>query len=233
MSTYAHSTTSVISSAVLEDLYPYLYSKSIGLASQLSFLKGQERDAEEDFVQETIVRIFEYSLRPDYQERAIHSLKNFTVTTMHHYREDTRRKNHRLVRLIDELEPSFHQYADRTDQVDPAELAIEHVFQEQIFLLLVPEIVSFPFKQKEALLIDLANHMSFDDEPTPLQRAFGKVGIHLQEYQQPLPIDPIERGRFASNLNHAYNRIANLECVQQYIADQELGYAAASAVFPY
>jgi DNA-directed RNA polymerase specialized sigma24 family protein len=218
MTLYAHSTNG-LSSAVLENLYTYLYLKSIGQASRVASLQGQERDAEEDFVQEAIMRAFEYSLRPDYQEHPIHSLKNFTITIMRHNREDTRRKNHRLVRLREELDPPIEQFAARTEQVDPAEAAVENVFQEQLFFLLVPEIVHFPYKQKEALLIDLANRMSFDDEPTPLQRAFQKVGIHLQEYQQPFPADRTERGRFASNLKHAYDRIAKLECVRQYIAD--------------
>lgn len=217
MPAYANGTTSNISSAALEDLYSCLRSRSIGLASGVSSLQGQERDAEEDFVQESVVRVFEYSLRPDYEEHAIQSLKRFTMTTMRNYREDTRRKNHRNIRLV-QLEPSIDQIADRCDQVDPSEIAIENVYREQLFLLIVPEIVRFPFKQREALLIDLANSMCFDEEPTALQKAFQKVGIHLQEYQQPLPVDPIERSRFASNLNHAYNRIANLQSVQQYIA---------------
>jgi|SRR5258706_351174 DNA-directed RNA polymerase specialized sigma24 family protein len=217
MPPYANSTTMNISSTALEDLYSCLRSRSIGLASNVSSLQGQERDAEEDFVQESVVRVYEYSLRPDYEKRAIKSLKLFTITTMRNYREDTRRKNHRNIRLV-QLQPSIHQIAARGDQVDPSEIAIENVFREQLFLLIVPEIVRFPFKQKEALLIDLANHSCFDEEPALLERAFLREGIRLQDYQQPLPEDPTERSRFSSNLNHAYKRIANLECVKRYIA---------------
>lgn len=217
MPPYTNSTTMNINSKALEDLYSCLRSCSIGLASDVSTLQGQERDAEEDFVQESVVRVYEYSLRPDYEKRAIKSLKHFTITTMRNYREDTRRKNHRNVRLV-QLQSSNHQIADRCNQIDPSEIAIENVFREQLFLLIVPEIVRFPFKQREALLIDLANHTCFDEEPALLQRAFLRAGIRLQDYQQPLPENPIERSCFSSNLNHAYRRLANLECVQRFIA---------------
>ena len=205
------------SKATLDDLYSWLRLRSKALASGLPSLQGQEHDAREDLVQETIVRAFEYSLRTDRGENSIKSFKSFTLAIMRNYREDRRRKDHRLVRL-EQLQPTSRDYLARCDQVDPAEIAIENAFQEQLFCIIATEIVNFPPKQKRALLMDLANLMFFDDQPTPLQRAFLQVGIRLQDYQQPIPVDPKEAGRFASILYQAYKRVANLKCVQQYIA---------------
>src|SRR5260370_1367626 len=67
-------------------------------------------------------------------------------------------------------------------------------------------VVKFPYKQRTALLIDLANRMDFNLEPTPLQKAFLGVGIRLQDYQQPLSEDARGRSRHASNTSHAYKR---------------------------
>jgi hypothetical protein len=139
------------------------------------------------------------------------------MAIMHNYCEDTRRKDRPLTHLS-QLQDSKREYLARTDLIDPSEIATESVFQEHLFILIAKEVINFPAKQRQALLIDLANSMSFDECPTPLQKAFQKVGIRLQDYQLPLSDDPVERSRFSSNLHHAYNRIANLECVQQYIA---------------
>ena len=59
---------------------------------------------------------------------------------------------------------------------------------------------------RTALLIDLANRMAFDAQPTALQKAFLEVGIRLQDYQQPPPKDTVGRSRHASNVSLAYKR---------------------------
>ena len=94
----------------------------------------------------------------------------------------------------------------------------ENVYQELLFQLVAHEIARFPDKQRKALLIDLANRMCFDTPPTSLQKAFLEEGIQLQQYQQPLPADPQERGRHVSILSYAYRRVAHLSCVQEYIS---------------
>ena len=202
----------------LRELYLWLRSRAKGLAAGMASLQGQERDAEEDFVQETVVRTFLYSQRTGIGigENPFKSLKYFALKTMRNYREDRRRKDHRLVRMA-QLQDTSRNYIAGSVQVDPSEIAVEKAFREELFLKLAPEIASFPLRQRQALLIDLANHMRFDEQPTALQRAFLSVGIHLQDYQQLLPEDPLERRHFASNLVHAYNRLKKLACVQQYL----------------
>jgi DNA-directed RNA polymerase specialized sigma24 family protein len=202
----------------LRELYLWLRSHAKGLAAGMASLQGQERDAEEDFVQETVVRTFLYSQRTGIGsgENPFKSLKYFALTTMRNYREDRRRKDHRLVRIA-QLQDTSRDYIAGCAQVDPSEIAVEEAFREELFLKLAPEIASFPPRQRQALLIDLANHMCFDEQPTSLQKAFLSVGIRLQDYQQLLPEDPLERRHFASNLIHAYKRLKKLVCVQQYL----------------
>lgn len=198
-----------------QDLYSSLRSSSKGSAYNETSWLGQRYDVEEDFVQETIVRTFKYTLCPNHQGEAIRSLKNFTVVTLRNYREDVRRRDKRTLRLV-ELHPSTKEQFALSSYVDPAEIAIEEIFLEHLFFTLAAAIVRFPIKQQRALLIDLANHMDFSDQPTLLQQAFLTVGINLQDYQQPLPTDPVEHSCYSSNLHHAYKRVANLACVEPF-----------------
>src|SRR5207248_3697568 len=108
------------------------------------------------------------------------------------------------------------------DQIQILESVTEHVYQESLFKLLAHEIANFPEKQRRALLIDLANRVCFDTQPTPLQRAFLEEGIQLEHYRQPLPADPLGRSRHVSLLNHAYRRVAHLACVEKYVADTKV-----------
>ena len=108
-------------------------------------------------------------------------------------------------------------HALREDTLGAMEVAVENVYREQLFKLLAQEIVRFPSQQKQALLIDLANRMSFGPQPTPLQEAFLEVGVDLQQYQRPLPDDPVEYGRHTALLNCAYRRIARLSRIQEYV----------------
>jgi hypothetical protein len=104
---------------------------------------------------------------------------------------------------------------DVNDLMSMSEVATENVYNEWLFLLLAREIAQFPYKQRRAILIDLANRMGFNRKPTALQTAFSAVGIDLQEYQQPLPQDSIERGRHTSLLYQAYKRLAQLNFFHQ------------------
>jgi hypothetical protein len=84
-------------------------------------------------------------------------------------------------------------------------------------MLLAREIAKFPYKQRNALLIDLANLTCFDEAPLPLQEAFLTVDIQLRDYQQPLPENAVERARHASLLHQAYKRVARLLFIRQYV----------------
>src|SRR5205823_4144548 len=97
------------------------------------------------------------------------------------------------------------------------DVVCESIDQELLLTQVARGIARFPEKQRKALLIDLANRMSFDTQPTPLQKAFLEEGIRLELYRQPLPASAQERSRHVSLLNHAYKRVAHLPCIKEYI----------------
>lgn len=179
--------------------------------------RGQEDDIVEDILQETARRLIEYQKKAEYGEAApIQMLERMAVVTAYNYCKDMRRRDWRLVRLPEGAHsPDVLDIISERDVVDLSEEATECLYQEGLFALLAREIVKFPYKQRKALLIDLANRMSFETKPTVLQKAFLNVGIHLEEYRQPLPESVKERSKGAALLHYAYKRIAQLVCVQQ------------------
>ncbi len=180
--------------------------------------QGQEDDIVADIVQETWRRIIERSRKAEQGEAPpIHSLKGMMTVIAHNYCKDLGRRDRRLLR-IQPQDASLQTHLIMRDQQCLLESGTENVYQEALFKLVAREIANFPGKQRNAVLIDLANRMRFETQPTPLQAAFLEVGIDLRHYQKPLPADPQERSRHVSLLTHAYKRIARLECVQKYIA---------------
>lgn len=180
--------------------------------------QGQEADIIEDIVQETLRRITERSQKAERGEATpIHSLHHMMMVVAHNYCRDLRRHDRRLSRAL--LPDYSLKVPVRMNEEDHLlESVTENVYQESLFVLVAHEIANFPEKQRRALLIDLANRMCFDTQPTPLQKAFLEVGIQLQQYRQPIPTNDRERSRHLSLLSCAYKRIAHLPSVQRYIA---------------
>jgi hypothetical protein len=128
-----------------------------------------------------------------------------------------RRRDCRFTRSLSATSKEVEEsHLESAEQINLSDLATEAVYQEELFTLLAREIALFPGKQRRALYIDLANSMSFEEQPTPLQKAFLNIGIYLEEYQQPRPDDVKERTRFASLLYHAYRRLAQIADVYEY-----------------
>lgn len=92
--------------------------------------------------------------------------------------------------------------------LDPAELAIENLSNEEIISDVADKITQIPLKQKNALLIDLAWMCAFDEVVTPLPCILLKRGIHLQDYRTPIPKDRVIHSQHASLLTLAYKRLA-------------------------
>ncbi len=179
--------------------------------------RGQEYDIVEDHVQEAVIRTWEFSQQAARGEaRPLGSPEAMCMTIAHHYSIDRMRQSRRFIRL------EQNNYAPevrivRYHRIDPLEEVIDQAYEESLLLMLPAKIIEFPSKQRRALLIDLANRMDFDGDPSPLQQAFLNVGIRLQDYQQPLPEDPVELSRHRSLVSIVYKRVANLPCVKQYI----------------
>ena len=169
--------------------------------------RGQEDELAEDIVQETIERTLERARKAaNGQAVPVYALKNMMCVIAANYCKDVRRRDKRLLHMGMENEPlNVYHFQDIT--VDCARTAIEEVYQEEMFNRIAHTIVEFPAKQRDALLIDIANRMSFDEQPTPLQQAFVDVGIALRDYKQPLPEEPAARSRYNTSLHYAYKRL--------------------------
>jgi len=178
---------------------------------------GQEDDIIEDILQETARRLIERRLKVDLGEAApIQMLERMAIATAYNYCQDMRRRDCRLIRLIPGAYlPEVHDILNESKEMDLSASATECVYQESLFTLLAQEIAHFPEKQQRALLVDLANRMSFEEQLTPLQKAFLNVGISLKEYQQTPPENAKERSRNAALLHYAYKRITQLSYLQK------------------
>jgi DNA-directed RNA polymerase specialized sigma24 family protein len=206
------------SEGVWSNLTPSLgsFARSLVYSSQVPSWRGQEEELVEDIVQETARRIVERAQKAERGEAdPIRSLKMIT-TTAQNYCIDMRRRDSRLIRVQPDNYMLDNQVR-RDYQPQLFDTICEHVDQEQLLSQVAHGIASFPKKQRTALLIDLANRMSFDERPTPLQKAFLEAGIQLEQYRQPLPGDRQKRGQHVSLLNYAMKRVAQLPCVQEYI----------------
>ena len=196
------------SDAIWTSLYSFLRPrvKRLVYSSGISSWRGQEDDIVDDIVQETVSRALKYARRAECGEvLPIASLEGLSIVIARNYYEDLRRRDRRLVRIAADdqshgVQDVLHNYHD------PSELALNNMFLEWLFVKFSLEAIKFSYKQRTALLIDLANRMDFDVRPTPLQKAFLAVGIRLQDYRQPLPKDPVERSRYASNTSLAYKK---------------------------
>ena len=216
---YSHS-IDLNSEANWSDLYASLraLARYLVYSFNVSSWRGQEEDIMEDIVQETARRIIERVRKAERGEAGpIHSLKHMMMVIAQNYCTDLWRSDRRLSHM------SPQDYESETlvgvdEQAHTLDVVTENVYQESLFMLIAHEIASFPDKQRKAILIDLANRMSFDTRPTALQKAFLEEGIQLQQYQQPLPTNPQERGRHVSLLSYAYRRVAHLPCVEEYIS---------------
>jgi len=111
---------------------------------------------------------------------------------------------------------------------DGLDIATEKVYQQELFSVLADEINRFPRKQRTVLLIDLAQRMSFDTKPAPLQQAFLDVDIYLEEYKKLSFGDKEERKRSAALLAHAYKRITKPDSIQGYTRDKNSPHTPCS-----
>jgi DNA-directed RNA polymerase specialized sigma24 family protein len=210
-----------MSDTIWRNLYPALHSLACYLVhtSPLPYWRGQEDDLADDIAQETVRRVIERAQKAERGEAApIQSLKQMANTVAYNYYRDLKRHDFRLSRL-DTADASTRSARLNATDVRSDEylldLVADKVDQDRLFDLLADEISHFPAKQKQAILIDLANRMYFDEVPTSLQESFLEVGIELRHYRQPLPENQRERGRHISLCSQAYKRVARLPSVQE------------------
>jgi DNA-directed RNA polymerase specialized sigma24 family protein len=208
------------SSSTWQELYPSLRAliRRQVYSYRLPSWSGQEDEIVEDILQETSRRIFEYALKAEMgRALPIYHFEHMVIVTARNCCKDLRRRDRRFKRLEADTSISVEENVMRNlDQTHLSEAATESVYREGLFVLMAQEIATFPSKQKQALLADLASLMSFEEQPTSLQKAFLDAGIRLEEYRDVLPSNEKERQRYASLLYHAYKRVALLARVQAY-----------------
>lgn len=177
---------------------------------RVSLWHGQEEDMIEDIVQETALRLIQRARKAECGEATpIYSLRRMMTVIAQNYCRDLRRRDRKLFHFP-EQDDAIGTLIDMQEQTDIVDTIVECMHQEWLLVTVAHEIAKFPKKQREAILIDLANLMSFNEHPTPLQKAFQQVGIQLEQYWVPLPNDQRERGRHLSLRTLAYKRVAQL-----------------------
>jgi hypothetical protein len=175
--------------------------------------QGQEEDIAWDIVQESMCRAYEYSEKAARGERPpVQSLTALLTTVAKNYCRDLRRREYRLSR---DLEHVPQGQADQSASF--SDTAVENVYREQLFGLLARLIAQFPPKQRQALLVDLAERMAFDERPSVLQAAFQAQGIRMEEYRQARPTNEHERNCSAALLTHALKRLRQQPEIQAYL----------------
>lgn len=203
-----------------KELYCILppYVRSCIRCAGISAWHRQEYDIVEEIVQETVVRIFTYTQKVERGKALpIHSLQHFSRMVAHNHCQDLRRKESRFTATsYDEALLGPDEFSD--NRVDPIEQVLEDMMLAALFPEVARRIAAFPPKQRNALLVDLANLSVFDESAdgsfTPLEQAFLAVGIHLVDYRGPLPDDAAARSRHSASLSYAYGRLRKETSVQ-------------------
>ena len=175
---------------------------------------GQENDIAEDIIQETVRKLFEYERKVQRGESVpIHSLVPMMRVIAHNYSKDMLRHDNRVIRI----DANNTEMSPLHEEINVEECGTENAYNEIIFREMARAIASFPSKQRHALLIDIAAHMSFEQQPTPLQQAFANAGIQLQAYRNMVPGTSQGHNQHTSLVAHAYKRVTHLPGMSQYI----------------
>jgi DNA-directed RNA polymerase specialized sigma24 family protein len=178
----------------------------------------QREDLIKDIVQETALRFIERYQRAERGELSpLGSPRYVIIKIARNHCIDMWRKDRRLQGSFPDGDVVDDTSSTIDDQKSFLDIAVENVYLEKLFAHLAHEVASFPFKQREALLVDLANRMHFDTELTPLQSAFQSEGMNLHAYQRPLSSDSVVRARHNALVSLAYKRVAT--CMRKYVVE--------------
>ncbi|HEY0752553.1 MAG TPA: hypothetical protein VGD98_01125 [Ktedonobacteraceae bacterium] len=171
--------------------------------------RGQEEEIVADITQEAVSRYLERARKAELGEATPiqNPLSMMIAIARNHLYDLLRRKlqteyhpGEALAFLPLGQESGYNAYIEAK--------AIDNVYQEWLFRVIADRIARFPRKQRQALLIDLANSSMFEDEPGRLQIELLALGINLQDYRQPIPTEAAARARHTSLLFYARKRLA-------------------------
>jgi DNA-directed RNA polymerase specialized sigma24 family protein len=207
---------------VWEEIYAWLRALVRRLVARFSVAawRGQESDLIDDIVQETVRRFIERQPRVERGEaEPVYAPRQMLFTIAYNCCKDLYRRERRLIHTGGE---AFRASNIGSLASEPVNLdhVVERVYQEELFALVAQEVARFPRKQQRALLIDLAELMSFDEEPSGLQEAFLTCGIDLRHYQN-WPEDARAHEQRIALRNHAYKRLARLPSIRAFLEERE------------
>lgn len=186
--------------------------------SHISDWQGQENEIIDDIVSESIRHLIERLEKANAGNAdPIDTLYPFARQVAFHCFIDLVRKDGRKVRFS-QITTDYEETAIGLILADMEETTLNTLYYEQFFKLVAQEILTFPKKQKEAVLRDHARRAICMIDPTLLLRAYQSVGIQLMDYRNYTPANDIERRRHSSILHCAYRRLSRCSCVQQYIS---------------
>jgi DNA-directed RNA polymerase specialized sigma24 family protein len=184
-------------------------------SANLPTWKAQRDDIIDEIVQETVMKVLKRIRRGESGELSpVYSVEGLSVRVAYTVFIDMVRHDRRLVPLASECwDDVSHDVPD--DGEDYSDIALDNVFNANLFGQVALAIKAFPPKLRSALVIDLVSRMSFEGEATPLQQAMHCAGIDLEQYRNRRSSDPVVRSRHASLASLGYKKISTLACIQE------------------
>ncbi len=201
----------VLCNDVAERLYSLLRPrvKQWVYGYELPSWQGQEDDVIEDVLQDMFEKLIKHEKKIEQgQVLQFASIEALSYVIARNCCRDRWRKERRLTRFPED-EYKLEEMFSRSNWIDPAEVAIDNVYREWLFLKVSYNIARFSAKKQRTLLIDLAALMYFDDQLTPLQKALRQQGIKMLDYLDKQPVTPEEKSRHSSLLSLAYKQLKN------------------------
>ncbi|MGH2493332.1 MAG: hypothetical protein ACRDIV_01360 [Ktedonobacteraceae bacterium] len=181
---------------------------------------GQEDEITDDIVSESLRHLIERLIEANAGTAdPIRNLHLYARQIAHRCFIDQWRKDKKKVRFSQIAADYEEEAVIGLILADMEDAPLNTVYFEQFFKLMAREVVTFPHKQREAMLRDHARRMSYMINPTPLLCAYQSVGIQLIDYRNYAPTDEVEKRRHSSLLHCAYQRLAQCPLLQHYISD--------------
>jgi DNA-directed RNA polymerase specialized sigma24 family protein len=171
--------------------------------------RGQEDDVIDDVLQDMFLKLIKQERKIEQgQAEPFDSIEALGYIIARNCCLDRWRKDRKLIRFPED-EYKLEEMISRSNWIDPAEVAVDNVYREWLFLKISYNIGRFSAKKQRALLIDLAGLMYFEEQLTPLQKALWQQGIQIRDYQGKKPVTPHEKSRHSSLLSLAYKQMKN------------------------
>jgi DNA-directed RNA polymerase specialized sigma24 family protein len=165
--------------------------------AQLVNWHGQQYDVSEDIAQEAVIRVLSYhrNVRP------VRSLQAFGSVVARNLLRDKMKKEKHLLRFP--LKSYSGLFPLAALQEDPAMLESDDRLRTMARYIAG----KIPPKQREALLIDIANRFESLELPRSFELTLLERGIRLREFQRPRPQEPQARALHATLLSLAKKRL--------------------------